>query len=254
MVKAIYVALIATFLAGLSANDLTCQLCIDVVSAVEDFLTDGATQDDIIAWLEQFCDQLSSKILQNACSSLVHEKLPDIIDLLIDGLPPQGVCEKIGMCNDTIGTTPGPEPDDKWYHLMTELEGGRALKLMPDHHSVEMYGKGEYGDSGQHWRIESNGCLRNQDVSGQCLALEGSKQGAQLRMRGETGTDEQNWTLKDDKYVQSKVYNDEIFEKGPLVLDVVWADVSLITDGAALRGWHKDNTVSQKWNLVPVDP
>ena len=42
----------------------------------------------------------------------MHEKLPDIIDALIDGLPPQGVCEKIGMCNSTIGTTtPGPEPD-----------------------------------------------------------------------------------------------------------------------------------------------
>ena len=53
MAKAIYVALIAIFLAGLSANDLTCNLCIDIVSAIEDFLTDGATQDDIIAWLEQ---------------------------------------------------------------------------------------------------------------------------------------------------------------------------------------------------------
>ena len=53
MAKAIYVALIAILLAGLSANDLTCNLCIDIVSAIEDFLTDGATQDDIIAWLEQ---------------------------------------------------------------------------------------------------------------------------------------------------------------------------------------------------------
>ena len=109
---------------------------------------------------------------------------------------------------------------------MTELEGGRVLKLMPDHHTVAMYGIHEYGDSGQHWRIESNGCLRNQEVSGKCLALEGSKQGAPLGMRDETGTDEQHWTLKDDKYVQSKVWNDELLKKGPLVLDVIWADIS----------------------------
>ena len=136
---------------------------------------------------------------------------------------------------------------------MTELEGQRVLRLMPDHHVVEMYGKGEYDSSGQYWRLESNGCLRNRDVEGKCLAIEGSKQGALVFMHDETGTDEQFWRYTEDKYLQSKVLNDEIIHKTYLVLDVVWADVPLITDGAALRAWHKDNTVSEKWNIIPAE-
>ena len=41
---------------GVSADekhDEACQLCIDIVSAIEDFLANGATQDDIIAWAEK---------------------------------------------------------------------------------------------------------------------------------------------------------------------------------------------------------
>ena len=53
MSKIVYLTLILSFLAGISSNDIECQLCIDIVSAVEDFITDGATQDDIIEWAEQ---------------------------------------------------------------------------------------------------------------------------------------------------------------------------------------------------------
>ena len=53
MSKIVYLTLIVSFFAGLSSNDIECQLCIDIVSAIEDFITDGATQDDIIQWAEQ---------------------------------------------------------------------------------------------------------------------------------------------------------------------------------------------------------
>ena len=35
-----------------------------------------------------------------------------------------------------------------------------------------------------------------------------------------------------------------------LVLDVIWADVPLITDGASLNVWPEDNTPSEKWKFV----
>ena len=54
--KIIQIVLLATFAASLSANgytgELTCNLCIDIVKAVEDFLEDGHNQDDIIAIAE----------------------------------------------------------------------------------------------------------------------------------------------------------------------------------------------------------
>jgi len=252
MKKIIFMSLFAAFFAVNHSNDIECKLCLDIVSAVEEFLKDGATQDDIIEYLEQFCETFDSKLIQNTCKGLVEEKLPGIIDALVNGFPPQSICEMIGSCNGTISTTT-PFPDGRWFYIMTELEGGRVIRLMPDHHSIEMYGKGEYDSSGQLWRLESNGCLRNKDVDGKCLAIEGSKQGALVYMHDETGTDEQVWRYTDDKYIQSAVVNDEIINKGYLVLDVIWADVSLITDGAGVHTWHKDNTVSEKWNFILVE-
>ena len=35
-----------------------------------------------------------------------------------------------------------------------------------------------------------------------------------------------------------------------LVLDVIWADVPLITNGASVRVWHEDDTPSEKWKFV----
>ena len=51
--KVIFFSLVAAFFAGLHSNDIECTLCLDIVSAVEAFLIDGATQDDIIEWAEQ---------------------------------------------------------------------------------------------------------------------------------------------------------------------------------------------------------
>ena len=57
MIKVISYIFVVLFVVGVSADGLNngeaCQLCIDIVSAIEDFLTNGATQDDIIAWAEQ---------------------------------------------------------------------------------------------------------------------------------------------------------------------------------------------------------
>ena len=136
---------------------------------------------------------------------------------------------------------------------MTELSGERALRLMPDHNSVEMYQKGAYDSKGQYWRIESNGCLRNREIEGKCLAVEGFMVGAFVSMQDESRANEQTWEYTNDKYLQSKVFNDVIIQKGYLVLNVMWADIPLITDGVSLHMWHKDNTLSEKWNVVPVD-
>ena len=53
MLRPPYLVIRALLVGGFSANDQSCNLCIDIVSAIEGFLTDGTTQDDIIAWVEQ---------------------------------------------------------------------------------------------------------------------------------------------------------------------------------------------------------
>ena len=86
-----------------------------------------------------------------------------------------------------------------WYHIETLLEGGRYLTLMGDHRNVEMFGRNEH--SGQLWRIEGNGCLRNKKTPTRCLAILGDYQGAPLEMLEGNGQDEQHWTFTDDNYI-----------------------------------------------------
>ena len=133
---------------------------------------------------------------------------------------------------------------------MSELEGEKVLRMMPEDHSVKMFGMGE---SGQLWKIEPNGCLRNKDLNTSCLALE-EEGGALIYMQEETGKDDQHWTYTGDKYLESKIQVSQIDRaKEHLVLDVLSDDTPLENDGAAVRGWHKDNTMSQKWNMVTAD-
>ena len=53
LIQTVYFAtLFASFWANGYTGDLTCNLCIDVVQAVEDFVEDGHNQEDIIAIAE----------------------------------------------------------------------------------------------------------------------------------------------------------------------------------------------------------
>ena len=137
---------------------------------------------------------------------------------------------------------------------MTLLEGDRVLTMIPDERMVIMYGKdkGPKGTQGQLWRIEPDtGCLRNKDQKTRCLAIEGDAQGALVRMLERNGQDEQNWQFTDDNYVMSKLRGDGIILHRHLVLDVVWQDVPLVTDGAGLHAWHEDDSASEKWKVIP---
>merc|ERR1712018_19509 len=239
--KTIQIVLLAIFASSLSANgytgELTCNLCIDIVKAVEDFLEDGHNQDDIIAIAEAFCEALDSKILQITCKEFVDISLPGIIDALVKGNPPRQVCEQLGIC--------------KWFNVITHLEGdkkgSKMLRMMPEDLSVKMFGESE---TGQLWKIEPNGCLRNKELNTSCLAL-ADEGDTLIYMKEETGKDDQHWSFTTDNYLESKikVYSD--LGANHLVLDVLWDDNEMMDiDGASVRGWHKDNTTSQKWDIA----
>ena len=134
---------------------------------------------------------------------------------------------------------------------MTLLEGGRVLTMMDDQRTVLMYGKDER--KGQLWRIESNGCLRNMGHETRCLAIEGDAQGALVHMLEGNGQDEQNWRFTDENYVMSKLRGDGMVLHRHIVLDIIWADVPLITDGAGLHAWHEDDSASEKWKMIPLN-
>merc|ERR1711862_815378 len=82
-------------------NDLTCSICVDVVTDLDNFITSDTTEQQIVDFVEQICAALGAILpdLVATCNDLVESQLPAIIDGLVnDNLNPQEVCNSIGAC------------------------------------------------------------------------------------------------------------------------------------------------------------
>merc|ERR1719323_1632852 len=107
-----------------------CDICIDLVTLLEEWITDETTADEIAAYVEQYCSQLG--LLASICEGLVETYLPDLLDQLAEGLPPYQVCSSVlSGCKEPTVTSPQPTaPSDDWFYLETALEGGRVLTTL----------------------------------------------------------------------------------------------------------------------------
>eukprot|EP00091_Calanus_sinicus_P005506 TRINITY_DN15949_c0_g1_i1.p2 TRINITY_DN15949_c0_g1~~TRINITY_DN15949_c0_g1_i1.p2 ORF type:complete len:106 (-),score=51.58 TRINITY_DN15949_c0_g1_i1:15-332(-) len=82
-------------------NDLTCPICLDVVTDIDEFLTDATTVEEVIEFAKQLCAALGLILadMETECNKIMEEQLPAIIDELVNGqLEPQAVCQSIGAC------------------------------------------------------------------------------------------------------------------------------------------------------------
>merc|ERR1711953_557228 len=82
-------------------KDLLCDICIDVVTDLDEWLTSDQTMDDIVHFVEGLCEALGAidPPLETLCKSLIEAQLPDIINGLVnDNLNPAEVCASIGVC------------------------------------------------------------------------------------------------------------------------------------------------------------
>merc|ERR1711872_987904 len=79
----IFVALLATALAAntkLDTKGLACDICMDVIGDLDNFLTDDTTQEEILSF-------------ENQCNAMFDENLPAIIDAIVnDNMNPTEVC------------------------------------------------------------------------------------------------------------------------------------------------------------------
>merc|ERR1712088_786244 len=92
---------------GPEPKDLLCDICIDVITDLDQWLTSDSTEDQIVEWIEQVCDLLSALVPEAIRKSLIESQIPAIIDGLVnDNLNPQELCGSIGACTDA--PTPAP--------------------------------------------------------------------------------------------------------------------------------------------------
>merc|ERR1712212_792283 len=94
---------------GPEPKDLLCDICIDVITDLDQWLTSDSTEDQIVEWIEQVCDLLSAIVPEAICKSLIESQIPAIIDGLVnDNLNPQELCSSLGACSDAPTDAPAP--------------------------------------------------------------------------------------------------------------------------------------------------
>merc|ERR1712192_386597 len=85
-----------------SRNGLTCSICIDIITDLDNFITSDTTEDQIVQFFKELCHTLGGLLgasIEEQCNALMESQLPAIIDGLVnDNLNPQQVCDSISMC------------------------------------------------------------------------------------------------------------------------------------------------------------
>ena len=101
-------ALLATALA-LPKNrvDLTCEICIDVMTDIDEFITTEATEEQIVAYFQELCHAMGSLLgsedPEAQCNAMFADNLPAIIDAFVNSnLNPTEVCASIGACSPAM--------------------------------------------------------------------------------------------------------------------------------------------------------
>ena len=97
--------LAATLALALAAprNQLTCDICVDVITDLGNFITEDTTEAQIVEWFKEICHVMGSLLqspeLEAECNALFEDNIPGIIDGLVnDNLNATEICTSLGAC------------------------------------------------------------------------------------------------------------------------------------------------------------
>merc|ERR1712066_397708 len=66
----------STFAAPKANNALTCNICVDVITDIDNFITDTTTEDQIVAFFKEICHTLGSVMgsptLEAECNAMLR--------------------------------------------------------------------------------------------------------------------------------------------------------------------------------------
>merc|ERR1711902_298858 len=78
-------ALVASALAApKTKNELTCTICVDVITDIDNFITDTTTEDQIVQFFKEICRTMGTETLEAECNAMFENNLPQIIDDLVN--------------------------------------------------------------------------------------------------------------------------------------------------------------------------
>merc|ERR1711974_360070 len=79
-------------------NELTCSICMDIMTDLDDFITSDTTEQEIVDFIKQIRHTLGQLIpnFEDTCNFIVQSQLPAIIDAFVhDNMDPNQVCTEI---------------------------------------------------------------------------------------------------------------------------------------------------------------
>jgi len=235
------------------ASETNCRLCVELVEAVEVWVQADAEMDFIVEEAIKICTGVG--LPHALCETIIEAWLPGIIEgIVVNNLSPCSLCFNLGVC-DTAEDNCAPGPTtftpNPWVYIETALDGGRVLTLEPDNHHVWMAHKMDKDD--QLWRLRADGCLESKSHQGQCLGLQTHTNGGQPYLQDWNNEKIQMWHYYDKYLVNQARSEHPVWVTNDLSLNVMWADIPLVTDGALVDVAKQDDTLSMKWNMVCHD-
>jgi len=75
-----------------------CAVCQLVVSYVDNFIQDNATEQEIIEELDAICALLGGN-LEQECDAMVAQYVPQMIQWILEGETPTAFCTQVGLCS-----------------------------------------------------------------------------------------------------------------------------------------------------------
>merc|ERR1712142_1416862 len=98
----ILVACLAAVAFAQPRNQLTCDICTDIMTDLDNFITSDTTEQEIIDFVKEICHALGQLIsgFEATCNLLVTSQLPAIIEGFVnDNMDPTQVCtDLLGAC------------------------------------------------------------------------------------------------------------------------------------------------------------
>jgi len=78
-----------------------CSYCTTIVSSIESYLAQNATQEEIEQRVDQLCSLLPSGF-SLYCEAFIASEIPAIVNYLNQNYTPQQVCGQIGLCSSPL--------------------------------------------------------------------------------------------------------------------------------------------------------
>merc|ERR1739844_680725 len=72
----------STFAAPKASNALTCNICVDIITDIDELITDTTTEDQIVQFFKEICHTLGSVMgsptLEAECNAMFESSLPPL--------------------------------------------------------------------------------------------------------------------------------------------------------------------------------